>query len=137
MIQKIAHIAVAVADLDAEIIRFRDILGLTYLGQEAVLQQKVKVAFFQCGDVHIELLAPLSPDSPISGFLEKKGGGLHHISFQVDDIRSEMASLKEKGVRLLDAEPREGAHHSQTAFLHPKSIANLLIELQENPPHHS
>ncbi len=131
MIQKIDHIAIAVTDLESEIIRYRDVLGLEFLGTEEVPEQKVRVAMFNVDGVHIELLEPLNAESPISAFLEKKGGGIHHIAFQVDDIRKQIDSLQEKGVRMLNTEPRPGAHGARIAFAHPKSLSGVLVELSQ------
>jgi len=131
MIRKIGHLAIAVNDLDAEIARYRDLLGLEFHGTEVVAEQKVRVAFFKIGEVFIELLEPTDADSPIAQFLEKRGGGLHHVSFQVDDIRTQISELKEKGVRMLNEEPRIGAHDSLIAFAHPKSFSGVLLEFME------
>jgi methylmalonyl-CoA/ethylmalonyl-CoA epimerase len=131
MIKKIDHIAIAVKNLAEEITRYRDVLGLEYLGSEAVPSQKVNVAFFRINDVFIELLEPTGPDSPISSFIEKKGGGLHHLALQVDDIRAAITHLQEKNVQMLDREPRSGAHHAQIAFAHPKSFSGVLLELKQ------
>ena len=131
MIKKIDHIAIAVKNLKEEIARYRDVLGLEFLGTEVVPEQKVTVAFFKVNDVFIELLEPLSADSPISAFIEKKGGGLHHLSFEVGDIRDAIRRLREKNVQMLDAEPRKGAHKAQIAFAHPKSFSGVLFELKQ------
>lgn len=128
MIQKIDHIAIAVPDLDSAIPHYRDILGLTFLGTEEVPDQKVKVAMFNVDGVHIELLEPLNPESPISQFLEKKGGGIHHIAFRVDDAGAQITDMEQKGVRMLDREPRPGAHGTRIAFAHPKSLGGVLVE---------
>lgn len=131
MIHKIDHIAIAVNDLDQEIERYRDVLGLSYEGEETVEDQKVRVAFFRCGEIALELMEPTSPDSPIASFLEKRGGGLHHIAFSTDDINEELAGFKNKDIRLLNEEPKRGAHDSLIAFAHPKSFGNVLIEFKE------
>ena len=131
MIKKIDHIAIAVKNLNEEITRYRDVLGLEFLGREVVAEQKVNVAFFKINDVFIELLEPLSPDSPISSFIEKKGGGLHHLALEVDDIQGEMRRLQGKNVQLLDKEPKGGAHHAQIAFVHPKSFSGVLFEFKQ------
>lgn len=128
MIQKIDHIAIAVPDLDSAIPHYRDILGLTFLGTEEVPDQKVKVAMFNVDGVHIELLEPLSPESPITQFLEKKGGGIHHIAFRVNDAGVQIKEMERKGVRMLDSEPRPGAHGTRIAFAHPKSLGGVLVE---------
>lgn len=131
MIKKIDHIAIAVRNLQEEIVRYRDVLGLEFLGTEVVAEQKVTVAFFQVGDVHIELLEPLTPDSPISAFIEKKGGGLHHLSLEVENVEAAIARLKAKEVRMIDERPRLGAHNARIAFAHPKSFSGVLYELQQ------
>jgi len=131
MIKKIDHIAIAVKNLAEEIIRYRDVLGLEYLGSETVAEQKVNVAFFRVGGVFIELLEPTGPDSPISAFIEKKGGGLHHLALAVDDIQGAIKDLQGKNVQMLDSKPRAGAHHAQIAFAHPKSFSGVLFELKQ------
>jgi methylmalonyl-CoA/ethylmalonyl-CoA epimerase len=131
MINKIDHIAIAVKNLAEEIARYRDVLGLEFMGTEVVPEQKVTVAFFKVGDVFIELLEPLTADSPISAFIEKKGGGLHHLALEVDDIRADIRRLQEKNVQMIDGEPRQGAHHAQIAFTHPKSFSGVLYELKQ------
>lgn len=131
MIKKIDHIAIAVKNLAEEITRYRDVLGLEFMGTEVVPEQKVTVAFFKVGDVFIELLEPLSAESPVSAFIEKKGGGLHHLALEVDDLRSDILRLQEKGVQMLDKEPRLGAHHARIAFAHPKSFSGVLYELKQ------
>ncbi|HDP94476.1 MAG TPA: methylmalonyl-CoA epimerase [Candidatus Aminicenantes bacterium] len=128
MIQKIDHIAIAVKDLESAVSHYRDVLGLTFLGTEEVPDQRVKVAMFSVDGVHIELLEPLNPESPISQFLEKKGGGIHHIAFGVDDAAAQIKEMEQKGVRMLNSEPRPGAHGSRIAFAHPKSLGGVLVE---------
>jgi len=131
MIKKIDHIAIAVKNLEEEIARYRDVLGLEFLGKEVVPEQKVTVAFFKVGEVFIELLEPLAADSPVSAFIEKKGGGLHHIALEVDDIQAAITRLQEKNVQMIDREPRGGAHHARIAFAHPKSFSGVLFELKQ------
>lgn len=128
MIKHISHIGIAVSDLDAGI-AFYQKLGLTLESIEEVPSQKVKVAFFPCGDVRIELLAPTSEDSPIAKFIEKKGEGIQHIAFAVDDLPAELAKAEENGIQLIDKAPRPGAHGADIAFLHPKSTMGVLLEL--------
>ena len=105
MIEKINHIAVAVRSLEEQLPFYRDVLKLQYLGIETVADQKVRLAVFRVGEVHIELLEPTEPDSPISSFIEKRGEGMHHISYQVDDIEDQIAELKQKEVRMIDLPP--------------------------------
>ncbi len=131
MIKKIDHIAIAVKDLDEEIKRYRDILGLTFHGIEVVEEQKVRAAFFSAGDVNIELTAPTSADSPIAKFLAKRGNAIHHISFEVDDIESRVNDLIKKNVRMIDREPKIGAANARIAFIHPESFPGVLFELKE------
>ena len=131
MIKKIDHIAIAVKNLEEEIARYRDVLGFKFLGTEVVEEQKVKVAFFEIGNVFIELTSPTSDDSPISKFIEKRGGGIHHIAYETDDILKEIPALEDKGVIMLNKEPKKGAHDAKIAFAHPKSFAGVLVELKE------
>jgi len=131
MIKKIDHIAIAVKNLAEEITRYRDVLGLEYLGSEVAAEQKVTVAFFKINDVFIELLEPTGPDSPISAFIEKKGGGLHHLALEVDDIKAAIKRLQEKNVQMLNPEPKTGAHHALIAFAHPKNFSGVLVELKQ------
>ena len=131
MIQKLNHIGIAVASLDAQIPFYRDVLGLSFKGSEIVEDQKVRVAMFQVGELTIELLEPTAPESPIAGFLEKKGEGLHHLSYQVDDLEAQIAELTAKGVQMIDPRPRNGAHGTRIAFVHPKSSGRVLTELTE------
>ncbi len=131
MIEKLNHIGIAVGSLEAHIPYYRDVLKLEYLGTETVPDQKVRVASFRVGEVTIELLEPTSPDSPVAGFLEKRGEGVHHLAYQVDDIDAQIASLQTAGVQMIDAEARGGAHGTRIAFLHPRSSARVLTELTE------
>jgi methylmalonyl-CoA/ethylmalonyl-CoA epimerase len=128
MLKKIDHIGIAVSSLKKSIPVFQK-LGLELKGVEEVPSQKVRVAFFQVGDVHIELLEPTSPESSIGKFLEKRGEGLHHIAYETGDIEEEMALLKAANFELIDQEPREGAHGTKIFFLHPKSTNSVLTEI--------
>jgi methylmalonyl-CoA/ethylmalonyl-CoA epimerase len=131
VIQKINHIGIAVSSLEAHIPFYRDVLKLEYKGTETVADQKVRLAVFQVGEVNLELLEPISPDSPIAEFIEKRGEGLHHLAYQVDEIEGQIESLKAAGIEMLDQAPRGGSHGSRIAFLHPKSSAKVLIELTQ------
>jgi methylmalonyl-CoA epimerase len=128
MVKRISHIGIAVKDLEAGI-AFYQSLGLELEGIEEVPSQKVKVAFLPCGDTRIELLCPTSEDSPVAKFIEKKGEGIQHIAFAVDDLPEALTEADSKGIILIDKEPRPGAHHADIAFLHPKSSMGVLIEL--------
>ncbi len=129
MFRKIDHIGIAVRSLEESIPLYRDAFGLTMHEIEEVPDQRVRVAMFEIGDVHIELLEPTSEDSPIAKFLEKKGPGMHHICYEVEDVDSTLGELKEKEVRLIDQESRPGAAGKRVAFLHPKSTGSVLTEL--------
>ena len=129
IVEKIDHVGIAVESIDSWIGFYRDILGLNYIGSEVVAEQKVRVAFLAIGESRIELLEPISPDSPIAGFLEKRGGGVHHIALKVDDIEEALARHKEAGARLIDEHARIGAHGARIAFIHPKASGGVLLEL--------
>lgn len=124
------HIGIAVRSLDERLALYRA-LGLEVEGREDVPSEKVRVAFLPAEGTKIELLEATSPDSPIAAFIEKRGEGMHHVCFRVDDIRAAMASLKAQGVQLLSDEPRPGAHGSRVCFVHPRSAGGVLIELSE------
>ena len=133
MIKKINHIAIAVRDLDQAATFYQNTLGLPLSGVEVVAEQKTKVGFFRIGESNIELVQPAEPGSPLEKFLETRGPGIHHICLEVDNIEAEIKSLLDKGVVMIDQKPRLGAHHSKTAFIHPKSTNGILIELVELP----
>lgn len=129
MIKKIDHIGVAVKSIDEAVPYYENALGLKCEGVEEVADQKVKTAFFSVGGVHIELLEPTSPDSPIAKFLEKNPhGGVHHVAFNSDDIVADLAHAKAAGVGLINEEPKIGAHAKKIAFLHPKFTKGVLTE---------
>ena len=128
-VEKISHIGIAVESIEQWIGFYRDILGLEFKGSEEVAEQKVRVAFLSIGESNIELLEPTSEDSPIAKFIEKRGGGIHHIAIQVDDIESALIRHQKAGARLIDEQPRLGAHNMKIAFVHPKSSGGVLIEL--------
>jgi len=132
MLKKIDHIGIAVKSIDACLPYYRDTLGLTLEKTETVESQKVKTAFFVCGEVHIELLEPTAPESPISKFLTDRGEGIHHIAFYSDNITGQLATAKEKGTRLIHEVPFEGAANKMVAFLHPKSTFGVLTEFCSN-----
>lgn len=129
MIRKINHIGIAVSSLAQQIPFYRDILGLEEIGTEEVKDQKVRVAMFKIGEIKIELLEPTSDDSPIAKFIEKKGDGIHHIAYESDGIVQDIQDFEEKGMQLLDKVPRQGAHGTLIAFLHPKSSGRVLTEI--------
>ncbi|MHA1949816.1 MAG: methylmalonyl-CoA epimerase [Candidatus Thorarchaeota archaeon] len=133
-IEKIDHIGIAVDSIEKWIGYYRDVLGLEFMGTEEVAEQTVRVAFFKLGDSKIELVEPTSEDSPITNFLEKRGGGIHHIAVLVDDIDAALEKHHQAGARLIDTEPRIGANNMRMAFIHPKSSGGVLMELCQKPP---
>jgi methylmalonyl-CoA/ethylmalonyl-CoA epimerase len=125
------HVGIAVADLEAALRFYRDALGLEIETPEEVASQRVRAHFIPAGEAALELLEATAPDSPIAKYLEKRGPGLHHITLRVDDIDAALAQLKARGVRLIDDRPREGAHGSRVAFIHPASAHGVLVELKQ------
>jgi len=129
MVKKINHIGIAVHSIEESTPLYRDVYGMQDEGVEVVEEQKVKVAFFGVGGSRIELLEPTSDDSPVAKFIAKNGPGVHHIAYEVEDVCAEIERLKGEGIRLIDDVPRCGAHHTQIAFLHPKSSGGVLTEM--------
>ena len=129
MLEKIDHIGVATRDLAKTIAMYKDVFELTPVFEEEVTEQKVKVAGFKVGESTIEFLEPTSGNSPIAKFLENKGEGLHHMAIKVNNVEEMLAKLKEKDVRLIDETPRIGAEGKLIAFVHPKSMNGILLEL--------
>ncbi|MFH1194938.1 MAG: methylmalonyl-CoA epimerase [bacterium] len=127
-ISHIEHIGIAVKNLDEAIKYYENVLGLKCYGIEEVKDQKVKTAFFKVGQTKIELLESTSPDGPIGRFIEKKGEGIHHIAFHVKELHEALSITKEKGIQLIDQQPRKGAEGMNIAFLHPKSTFGVLTE---------
>lgn len=125
----IDHVAIVVRDLDAAIALYTQTLGFSLVYREIVADQGVEAVGLRTGDAVIELLRPLDESSPIAAYRGDAQSKLHHTAYRVDDIRCELARLKAAGVRLIDEEPRRGAHGNTIAFLHPKSTAGVLIEL--------
>jgi methylmalonyl-CoA epimerase len=132
VIQKIHHVAIAVKSLDEALRFYRDTLGLSVHKQATQEDQGVKAALLTIGEAEIELLEPLGPDTPVGRFLERRGEGLHHITFQTDDVDKELADLKAKGVEFIDQEPRQGLA-GRICFLHPRSTKGVLVELAQPP----
>jgi len=125
----IEHIGIAVKNLDESIMFYEDVLGLKCYRIEEVKDQKVKTAFFQVGQTKIELLESTDPEGPIGKFVQKKGEGMHHIAFAVNNVDSSLEELKENNIKLIDETTRKGAEDLDIAFLHPKSTNGVLIEL--------
>ncbi|MBW1958383.1 MAG: methylmalonyl-CoA epimerase [Deltaproteobacteria bacterium] len=130
-ILKIDHLGIAVNSIEDGKNFWTDALGLEFEGSETVEEQKVTTAFFPVGESEVELLESTAPDGPIAKFLEKKGPGIHHVAFRVENVEEALAELKEKGIRLIDEKPRMGAGGAKIAFLHPKATNGILVELCE------
>ena len=126
---KIEHIGIAVKDLEISNLLFEKLLGTASYKSEEVESESVMTSFFQTGVNKIELLSATNPESPIAKFIEKKGEGIHHIAFEVDDILSEMKRLKNEGFVLINEVPKKGADNKLVAFLHPKGTNGVLVEL--------
>lgn len=131
--KRIDHIGIAVESVEEALPFYRDMLGLKLLGTEEVPSQKVRVAMLAVGEARIELLEPTSQDSPIAGFLQKRGQGIHHIAYAVDDAAAAVEELTDKGVRMIDSSPRQGAGGSRIAFVHPKASGRVLTEICQHP----
>ncbi len=131
---KINHLGIATKGIDEALRFWRDALGLENVHTEVVEDQKVRVAMLPLGESRIELLEPTSEDSPISKFLEKRGGGIHHIAVDVEDIEQALQKLKDRGMRLIDETPRIGAEGCLVAFVHPSSANGVLLELVQQIP---
>jgi len=125
----IEHIGLAVRDLEASIRYWEEVFGLKCYRVETVADQKVRTAFFKIGDTKIELLESTDADGPVARFIEKKGEGVHHIAFAVDNLEAALQSVQKKGINLIDPQPRPGAEGLEIAFLHPKSTYGVLTEL--------
>jgi methylmalonyl-CoA epimerase len=131
MLGRIDHVGVAVADMDAALALYRDALGLELSHREVVEEQGVDAALVDVGDGHVELLSPLGPETPVGKYLERRGPGLHHVAYAVDDIDAELDRLRDAGLRLIDERPRVGIRNSRVAFLHPGALGGVLTELVE------
>lgn len=127
------HIAIAVPDLDQAIRRFCDDLGLTLDGTEDVAVAQTRTAFLPVQGTRIELIHPLDGQGPVQAYLDKRGGGLHHLCFRTDDVAADMERLEARGYRFTSEAPTPGAHGTKVAFIHPKSTGGVLIELAEHP----
>ena len=124
----IEHIGIAVSSLEESIPYYEKVLGLECYAIEEVSDQKVRTAFFQVGDTKIELLESTDPEGPIGRFIEKKGPGVHHLAFAMENVGEALQEARDQGIRLIDEEPRKGAEGLQIGFLHPKSTQGVLTE---------
>ena len=136
MFGRIDHVGVAVEDLDSSLGLYRDALALPLEHREVVEEQGVEAVLLGVGDSHVELLAPLGEDTPVGKFLAKRGAGLHHVAYGVDDIDSALAAVRSAGLRLIDEHARVGIRGSRVAFLHPSATGGVLTELVEPAEEH-
>ena len=136
MFARIDHIGVAVEDLDAAIALHQETYGMELVHRETVTEQGVEAVLLDVGENHVELLRPLSEDTPVGKFLAKRGPGLHHVAYQVADIEATLQSLRAAGVRLIDETPRVGIRNSSVAFLHPSASGGVLTEIVQPSKEH-
>ena len=130
MLKRIHHVGVVVPNLEQAMVLWRDLLGLTLTKSETVQDQGVKAALLQAGESEIELLEPLSPDNGVGKFLARRGGGLHHVCFETEDVARELEGAKAKGIQLIDQQPRPGLA-GMICFLHPKATRGVLVEFAQ------
>lgn len=133
MIKKLDHIGIAVAELKTAIKKYQGITGKAAAHKEVVQEQKVETAFFPVGEVRLELLQGTREDSPISKFIAKRGEGIHHICFEVEDLEKAKEAMSREGLKFIDQVPTEGAGGAKVAFIHPRSVGGILMELVEYP----
>ena len=129
MFSRIDHIGVAVEEIEPALELYRDSFELTVAHREVVSDQGVEAVLLDVGENHVELLAPLAPDTPVGRFLAKQGPGLHHVAYQVQDIEATLEKLKQAGLALIDEQPRTGIRGSRVAFMHPRASAGVLTEI--------
>ncbi len=130
-IRKLSHVGIAVRSLQAQLPFYQDVLGLRLLATEEIPDQRVRVAILQLGESTLELLEPTDEKSPVARFLERHGEGIHHLAYDVEGLDAQLRHVAGQGVRLIDREPRAGAHGKRIAFLHPASTGGVLTELCE------
>jgi methylmalonyl-CoA/ethylmalonyl-CoA epimerase len=131
VLSTIDHVGIAVEDLDAALAHYRDVLGMSVAHRETVAGQGVEAVLLDVGDAHVELLAPLGPDTAVGRFLEHRGPGLHHVAYRVESVEEVLSTLAAAGLRLIDERPRAGIRGSRVAFVHPSSTGGVLTELVE------
>jgi methylmalonyl-CoA/ethylmalonyl-CoA epimerase len=136
MLSAIDHIGVAVENLDEAIAQHQDTLGMTLVHRETVSEQGVEAVLLDVGDSHVELLQPLGPDTAVGKFLTRRGPGLHHVAYRVDDVEDVLRQLAAAGVRLIDEQPRTGIRNSRVAFLHPAGTGGVLTEIVQPAEEH-
>ena len=130
---RLAHVGIAVRSLAEKTALYRDVLGIPLTHEEVVPSERVRVAFFDSGETHVELLEPVDGGGPIAEFLERRGEGIHHLCFEVDDIEAALKRVRAAGMTVIGEAPRPGAEGRQVAFLHPRSSGGVLIEISERP----
>jgi methylmalonyl-CoA/ethylmalonyl-CoA epimerase len=131
VLKKLEHVGIAVADLDEAVNMYRTVLGMEPDEIVDVPERGMRIAFFTLGEVQLELLASTGEDSNIAKFLARRGPGMHHLAFLVDDVAAALERLKERGVQLIDEEPKRGGRGNRIAFLHPRAMGGVLVELCE------
>jgi methylmalonyl-CoA epimerase len=136
MLSSIDHVGVAVEDIDAALALYRDALGMPLVHRETVAEQGVHAALLDIGDGHVELLAPLGPDTPVGKFLARNGPGLHHVAYRVGSVEETLQTLAAAGLRLIDEKPRLGIRGSRVAFVHPASTGGVLTEIVQPAEEH-
>jgi methylmalonyl-CoA/ethylmalonyl-CoA epimerase len=129
MFARVDHVGVAVEDLDAALALHENAFGMVLVHREVVEEQGVEAVLLDVGENHVELLRPLGPDTPVGRHLARRGPGLHHVAYQVADVEATLATLRERGVELIDRAPRTGIRGSRVAFLHPRSTGGVLTEI--------
>ena len=127
----IDHVGVAVSDLDDAIALYQRRLGMPLAHRETVAEQGVEAVLLDVGECHVELLRPLAPETAVGKFLDRRGPGLHHVAYRVDDIDAELERLRSEGIELIDQEPRTGIRNSRVAFVHPRATGSVLTEIVE------
>jgi methylmalonyl-CoA/ethylmalonyl-CoA epimerase len=136
MLSTIDHVGVAVQDIDAALALYRDALGMPLVHRETVAEQGVDAALLDVGEGHVELLQPLGPDTPVGKYLDRKGPGLHHVAYRVEDVDAALQALSGAGLRLIDEHPRSGIRGSRVAFVHPASTGGVLTEIVQPAAEH-
>ena len=136
MLTMIDHVGVAVEDIDAALVLYRDTLAMPLVHREPVTEQGVDAALLDIGDGHVELLQPLGPETPVGKFLARKGPGLHHVAYRVPDVEDALSAFAAAGLRFIDVQPRAGIRGSRVAFLHPASTGGVLTEIVQPAEHH-
>jgi methylmalonyl-CoA/ethylmalonyl-CoA epimerase len=129
MLTAVDHVGVAVEDLEAALALYRDTLGMPLVHRETLTEQGLEAALLDVGESHIELLAPLGPDTTVGKFLARRGPGLHHVAYRVESVEEALAALSKAGMRLIDEQPRTGIRNSRVAFVHPSSTGGVLTEI--------